>query len=62
MGKFILILTSQRNGSLLSTLWSISTGNGTTEHQEPLSSQFSILQIYTFNDKSSLVPLPYEAI
>ena len=24
--------------------------------------EFSILQIYTFNAKSSLVPLPYEAI
>ena len=31
-------------------------------YQEPLSSQFSILQIYTFHAKSSLVPLPYEAI
>ena len=46
----------------VNTLVIISTGNGTTEHQEPLSIQFSILQIYTFNDKSSLVPLPYEAI
>ena len=39
MVKFVLIMTSRRNRSLLSIRRQIPTGNGTTEHQEPLSSQ-----------------------
>ena len=62
MGKFILIMTSQRNGSCCQHFGKYPLAMVQLNTKNHCQVNFLFLQIYTFNDNSSLVPLPYEAI